>query len=125
MKLTIASSDFSNTVEFALSLTDYSVLPEFIQWSPDGQKLAIKVSTDGGAKHTIIVMDPNTGKQRELVVSQSNQSITLCGWSPDSKGLLYIQYNVETMVIELVFVDIMKNTERRLPYSDHSCPVWL
>jgi len=124
-KLTIASSDFSNTVEFALSLTDYSVLPEFIQWSPDGQKLAIKVSTDGGAKHTIIVMDPNTGKQRELVVSQSNQSITLCGWSPDSKGLLYVQYNVETMVIELVFVDIMKNTERRLPYSDHSCPVWL
>jgi len=126
-KLTITNSDFSNPVEFALSLSDNDIGPDYIQWSPDGKKMAIKVSTNGGTKHTIMVMEPATGEQHELVVSQSRQNITLCGWSPDSKGLLYIRYNWDTGVTELVFVDITKNTERPLFHldTDNSCPVWL
>jgi hypothetical protein len=126
-KLTITNSDFSNPVEFALSLSDENIGPDYIQWSPDGKKLSIKVSTDGGTKHTIMIMAPDTGKQQELVVSQNNQNITLCGWSPDSKGLLYLRYNWETGVTELVFVDVTNNTEHPLFHldTDNSCPVWL
>jgi hypothetical protein len=127
-KLTITNSDFSNPVEFALSLSDNDVFPDYIQWSSDGKKLAIKVSTDGGTKHTIVIMDPDTGEQQELVVSQSNQSITLCGWSPDSKGVLYVRFSWETGVTELVFVDVTNSTDLplfSLSYGESSCPIWL
>jgi Tol biopolymer transport system component len=124
-KLTITNSDFSNPVEFALSLSDNDTLPDYIQWSPDGKKLGIKVSANGGTKHSIMVMEPDTGEQQELVTSQSNQNLTLCGWSPDSQGLLYIRSSWETGVTELVFADVTKNTERPLFHLDDSCPVWL
>ena len=127
-KLTITNSDFSNPVEFTLSLSDDSVSPEYTQWSPDGKKLSIKVGTDGGSKQTIVIMEPGTGEQQELVVSQSNQSITLCGWSPDSKGVLYVRFSWETGVTELVFVDVTNNTDLplfSLSYGESSCPIWL
>ena len=106
------------------------------QWSPDGQWLAARVTTDNGIYSRLAIIDAATGATRR--VGPESGSVTVWSWSPGADRILFAGDTEPTAGVDLFLYSLKEDTIRRLT-TDLPCapdagfptvlgpsqPVWL
>lgn len=106
-----------------------------VAWSPDGRRLAFLSTDPGRIQRSIEVMNVRDGSfdldgsgHRTLVSGGNELDLTLHGWSPDGRKLLYTarrtgngtgQHDIETVDVDTDGVTIVSNE-----LFDEFWPVW-
>jgi hypothetical protein len=122
----VSNSDFSNARIFSLGTVDPAtgdpaLSLETVDWSPDGQTIAVEArSLTGpssyGAVDNIWLLNLD-GTARPFV--EANAPLTMCGWSPDSRAVVYASF--DRLAIHPIDPQVSPTI---LPFSG-GCPSWL
>lgn len=105
-----ASSD--GTMQYPLTLPD--LYANFPRWSPDGKRIAVNLSRDGGPSNVFLV--PASGGAPELLLP-GRRSYDV-DWAPDGKSLVVVHDSNEHPGQRALFlVDLATRTETMVPGS--------
>lgn len=105
-----ASSD--GTIQYPLTLPD--LYANFPRWSPDGKRIAVNISRDGGPSNVFLI--PASGGAPELLLP--NRRSYDVDWAPDGKSLVVVHGSREHPGQRALFlVDLATRRETMVPGS--------
>lgn len=118
--LIYARTDSDETLTWR-SLTDLDATTEAPSWSPDGGRIAFRLTKASGESF-IYVADADGGQVRSIVpVASSDDPLT---WSPDGKRIAYAEAVAGNWDVYIVDVENAKKTRLTSDPSIDSSPAW-
>ena len=82
-----------------------------VQWSPDGEWLAVQVAPGGGLNEQIYLMRPDGGGLRMITEGGSTNN-QIGAWTPDSKSLLIGSNRRTPSAMDIWIVDVRSGAKR-------------
>jgi Tol biopolymer transport system component len=89
-KFVLVLHSLQNAEERVLDKGPAAMAPHTPSWSPDGKNLAATVGVSNAESSSLITLDANTGRRREIL-SGSNGILSRPVWLPDGRSLLVLQ----------------------------------
>jgi Tol biopolymer transport system component len=74
-----------------------------LRWSPDGRRVIFEIFTLSGG---IFVGDENLDYLSSLITNEEGTALYYPVWSPDGRKIAAVQYDLDTLDLDLVMVDI-------------------
>ena len=87
-----------------------------VDWSPDGQWLAVQVAPGGGLNEQVYVMRPD-GTSMRIITEGGNSNNQLGAWTPDSKSLVIGSNRRTREALDLWIFDLATGAKRLVAES--------